>query len=119
MAKQRRIKVITVAVREVVVEITPQMVLDKITPGTRVTILIPNGKSLERDSSGRSTGKIIQDWKEATGRAVIVTRHNFNGPVSHVALNMGGRFGTPGVATVENLVGIGKLRVTDPPPKGS
>jgi len=73
-----------------------------IKPGDRVTILVPAGKSIKG-------GKIVQDWKNASGRAVIVTRHNYIGPVSHVALNMGGRFGMPGVATPENFVGFGSI----------
>lgn len=66
--------------------------LASIRPGDRVTILVPNG-----------FGRNGQEWKEATGRAVIVSP-------GHVALNMGGRFGTPGVATEENLVAVRKAK---------
>jgi hypothetical protein len=56
--------------------------------GQRVTIFIPNGR-----------GRNGVEYKEATGRAVIV-----NHARGTVALNMGGRYGTPGVATPENFV---------------
>lgn len=59
-----------------------------IRPGDRVTILVPNG-----------IGRNGQEWCERTGRAVICSG-------DHVALNMGGRYGTPGVATVKNIVRI-------------
>jgi predicted nucleic acid-binding Zn-ribbon protein len=62
--------------------------LKSIRPGDRVTILVPAGR-----------GRNGQEWKESTGRAVIVSE-------GHVALNMGGQHGTPGVATVENLVSV-------------
>jgi len=42
-----------------------------------------------------------QEYKNKTGRAVIVSP-------GYVALNMGGRFGTPGVATPENIVSVKK-----------
>jgi len=67
--------------------------LASIRPGDRVTIRVPNG-----------IGRHGIEWKEATGRAVIVS-------ADHVALNMGGRYGTPGVATVDNLVKVSKGRV--------
>lgn len=56
--------------------------------GDRVTIKIPNG-----------IGPNGVEYKESTGRAVIIS----NG---HVALNMGGKHGTPQVATPENIVKI-------------
>lgn len=66
--------------------------IDTIRPGDRVTILVPAG-----------LGRNGQEYKEATGRAVIVSP-------GHVALNMGGRYGTPGVATARNLVSVRKAR---------
>ena len=51
-----------------------------IRPGDRVTILSPQGH-------------------ERTGRAVICSG-------THVALNMGGKHGTPGVATPENVLSV-------------
>lgn len=62
--------------------------LASIRPGDRVTIRVPAG-----------FGRNGQEWKEATGRASIVSP-------GYVALNMGGRYGTPGVATEENLVSV-------------
>lgn len=66
--------------------------LAAIRPGDRVTILVPNG-----------IGRHGTDWKEKTGRAVM------RGPAGWV-LNMGGRYGTPGVATLDNLVTVTKGR---------
>lgn len=62
--------------------------------GDRVTILIPNGQSISRQPGSI---QIVQDWKQATGRAVMRGPHGW-------ALNMGGRYGTPGVATLKNFV---------------
>jgi hypothetical protein len=84
--------------------LTPE-ILSTIRPGTRLTILVPNGKSLER-IDGKATGKIVQDWKESIGKVVIV---NGNGTF---ALNMGGRFGIPGYADARNIVKIASKRVS-------
>lgn len=62
--------------------------LDTVKVGDRVTILVPNG-----------IGRHGQEWTRKTGRAVM------RGPAGWV-LNMGGRFGTPGVATDENTVAV-------------
>jgi hypothetical protein len=59
--------------------------------GDRVTILVPAG-----------LGRNGQEWKAATGRAVM---HSSNGGW---VLNMGGKHGTPGIATQENTVRINK-----------
>ena len=67
----------------------------RIRVGSRVTIRVPNGKSIDW-----TTGKIIQDWTQRTGRAVM------RGQAGWV-LNMGGRYGTPGIATPENVVAVG------------
>lgn len=61
---------------------------DLIKAGDRVTILIPNG-----------IGRNGVEYKEATGRAVM------RGPAGWV-LNMGGRYGTPGIAGVSNTVRV-------------
>ena len=66
--------------------------LDTIRPGDRVTIKVPNG-----------IGRNGIDWKNKTGVAVM------RGPVGWV-LDMGGRYGTPGVATDKNLVKVRKGR---------
>jgi len=65
---------------------TSMNAIDTIRPGDRVTILVPNG-----------IGRNGREYKEKTGRAVM------RGPAGWV-LNMGGRYGTPGVATEDNMV---------------
>jgi hypothetical protein len=67
---------------------TPAELIAKIRHGDRVTILVPNG-----------IGRNGQEWKEATGRAVMRGPHGW-------ALNMGGRYGRPGVATEKNIVAV-------------
>jgi hypothetical protein len=67
-------------------------ILDNIKPGDRVTILVPAGR-----------GRNGQEYKESTGRAVM------RGPAGWV-LNMGGRYGTPGIACEDNLVRVRKAR---------
>jgi len=57
--------------------------------GDKVTILIPAG-----------IGRNGQEWKEATGRAVMRSAHG------GWVLNMGGRYGTPGLADESNTVAI-------------
>ena len=66
---------------------------ERIEHGYRVTILIPCG-----------LGRNGQEYKPATGKAV---RLSANGGW---VLNMGGRHGTPGIATVENTLKIAKPR---------
>ncbi len=61
--------------------------------GDRVTILVPAG-----------FGRSGQEWKPATGRAVM---YSSNGGW---VLNMGGKHGTPGIATAKNTVRISKRR---------
>lgn len=65
---------------------------DSIRPGSRVTILRHNGLRLDRE-----TGKFVQEFKPATGVAVM------KGPAGWV-LNMGGQYGTPDICTPENFV---------------
>ncbi len=65
-------------------------VISTISAGDRVTIRIPAGRGMNG-----------QEWKEATGRAVMF------GPGGWV-LNMGGRYGTPGIANEENIVKVRK-----------
>lgn len=76
----------------------PADLIREIRIGSTVTIRVPNG-----------IGRDGQEWKEAKGRATIV---NFLRDPANltVALNMGGRFGTPGVATVSNIVAVGNKR---------
>lgn len=90
-------------------EKTPTLVpaedlIRSINVGDRVTILVPNGQKINRE-----TGKIEQEWKESTGKAVICN-HKRDPNNLTVALNMGGKFGTPGVATVQNIVAVGKRK---------
>ena len=61
--------------------------------GDRVTILVPAG-----------FGRNGQEWTEKTGRAVM---HSSNGGW---VLNMGGRYGTPGIAGPSNTVRVRKGR---------
>ena len=67
---------------------------DRIRFGSRVTILVHAGQRIDR-----ATGRLVPEWKEATGRAVL------RGPAGWV-LNMGGRYGTPGIATPDNVVKV-------------
>ena len=69
-------------------EAVREAMVANIRPGDRVTILVPAG-----------IGRNGQEWTERTGRAVICSG-------DHVALNLGGRYGTPGVATVKNIVRV-------------
>jgi len=64
----------------------------RIEVGDRVTINVPNGR-----------GRDGIEYKEKTGRAVICN-HKRDPNNLTVALNMGGPHGTPGVASVENIV---------------
>lgn len=73
--------------------ITPNDFQRSIHHGDKVTILIPNG-----------IGRDGVEYRPKTGRAVM---HSANGGW---VLNMGGRHGTPGIATVENTVRIQKAR---------
>lgn len=59
--------------------------LDRIKVGVRVTIQTPHGQ-------------------ERTGRVVMLGTHGW-------VLNLGGRYGTPGVATVENIVAVNGKRL--------
>lgn len=57
--------------------------------GDKVTILRYAGRNID--------GTL--DWKPATGRAVMRGPHGW-------VLNMGGRYGTPGIATDENTISV-------------
>lgn len=67
---------------------TKTALLETIKHGSKVTILVPAGY-----------GRNGQEWKPKAGRAVM------RGPAGWV-LNMGGRYGTPGVATEKNIVQV-------------
>jgi hypothetical protein len=57
-----------------------------IRPGDRVALQVPNG-----------IGRYGQEYKTVSGRAVMC----FD---THVVVNLGGRYGTPGVVTEDNYV---------------
>jgi hypothetical protein len=59
------------------------------------------------DGGKNRRGRNGIEWKEATGRAVICN-HRRDPSNFTAALNMGGPHETPGVATVRNIVAIGK-----------
>lgn len=63
-----------------------------IKPGSKVTITVHNG-----------IGRNGPEFKWKTGRAVIVGQ-------DVVALNMGGKHGTPGCCDIGNLVAVGKTK---------
>lgn len=63
--------------------------------GDRVSIRVPAGQRWDR-----AAGKLVTEWSVRTGRVVIV---NADGTA---ALNMGGRHGTPGLATADNIVRV-------------
>lgn len=66
----------------------PNCLVNAIRPGYRVTILVPAG-----------IGRNGMEYTPRTGRAVM------RGPAGWV-LNMGGRYGTPRVATESNVVKV-------------
>jgi hypothetical protein len=78
---------------------SPANIIANIRPGDRVTARFPNGKSIDW-----TTRKTVQDYAERTGTAVM--RSSVGGWV----LNMGGRFGTPGLVDEHNVVSVRKAR---------
>lgn len=58
----------------------PAAVFDLIRPGDRVTISTPHG--------GQLSGRCVMKFP------------------THAVLNLGGKYGTPGIATVENIVKV-------------
>lgn len=76
---------------------SPANIIASIKPGDRVTARFPNGKSINWE-----TRKVEQDYAERTGVAVMPS--NAGGWV----LNMGGRFGTPGLVDEHNVVSVRK-----------
>lgn len=76
--------------------ITPAaLLMTKIVNGARVSIRVPAGQKIGQE------GKIEQEWHVSTGRAVMRSSQT-----GGWVLNMGGRYGTPGVATAQNLVAV-------------
>jgi hypothetical protein len=74
-------------------------IIDTIRPGDRVTILVSAGLRFDRQS-----GKVVQEYKRATGRAVM--RSSAGGWL----LDLGGRYGRPGLADAANVVAVARLR---------
>lgn len=75
-----------------------QELVNSIKRGDRVTILVYNGYA-------RHNGGTVVEWVEKTGTAVMFAR----GGIGWV-LNMGGRYGTPGVAAADNTIAVRKAR---------
>lgn len=67
---------------------------DRIKFGDNVTILVYAGLAITEDRQGT-----FKTYTKRTGRAMLKSPGCW-------ALNMGGKYGVPGVATVENLVAI-------------
>jgi len=64
-----------------------EVLFDRIRPGKRVGILVPSG-----------VGPLnLQAWSKVEGRAVM------RGPAGWI-LNLGGRHGTPGLASADNTI---------------
>lgn len=66
--------------------------LNHIEPGDKITILVYAGR-----------GREGTEWKPKSGKAVMRGPHGW-------VLDMGGRFGTPGIADETNIVAIPRLR---------
>ena len=81
-----RVHLTTVGTRTV--ETTGADLINAARPGDKVTIHVPAG--LGRDGI---------EWRNAIGRVVIKSR-------GRLALDMGGKFGRPGVATPDNIVAL-------------
>ena len=79
-----RLTVHTVGVRTV--QTTGAQLIAQARPGDRVTIRVP-----------AAMGRGGIEWRERTGRVMIKSP-------GHLALDLGGQHGTPGVATAENIV---------------
>lgn len=69
----------------------PGSILDEIRHGDRVTILVPAG-----------IGREGQEYSKRTGRAMMRGPHGW-------VLDLGGRYGRPGIATEENIVSVRKV----------
>lgn len=83
-------------------KIAASELLASVKVGDYVTILVPNG-----------IGRNGQEWKPKTGRCVIVPNPILDmGRPCSVVLDMGGRYGTPGVADEQNIVRIGQRIAT-------
>lgn len=66
-------------------------ILATVRAGDRLMLLVPNG-----------IGRSGVEWKAVTGRAVMPSAHG------GWVVNLGGKFGTPGVVDVDNFVKVVK-----------
>lgn len=83
----------TIVIDEADLEIK-RALLASVRTGDKVTALFPAGQSSRR-------GKVVQEWVPRTGTA--------NGLLifqDHVVINLGGRYGTPGVVDASNIVRV-------------
>lgn len=67
---------------------------EKVKLGSKVTIKVPQGESIDWNEH-----KIVQEYKEGTGRCVMLFP-------AYAILNMGGPFGTPQVANADNILRV-------------
>ena len=61
-------------------------------PGDRVVVRLPAGLAIRG-------GKAVQEYAERTGKVILTFP-------DRLILNMGGRYGTPAVATTDNIVKV-------------
>lgn len=70
--------------------------LGRARPGDLVTGRFPNGKSIRR-------GRVVQDYKNRSGRVVLAYP-------DRLVLNMGGRYGTPGLVFADTLISVRRAK---------
>ena len=80
------------------------LTLREVRPGDRVTLTVHGGLNLDGTS----------DRKTVSGRAVIVNSFPMDPARDSVVVNIGGRYGTPAVATGDNFVRASKGRNRKP-----
>lgn len=59
-------------------------------------------------------GAARPEYREATGKAIIISPPHWEGPIERVTVNLGGRHGTPGVVTAENFLRVRKRSRENP-----
>lgn len=75
-------------------DLTPDILIAIARPGDKVSARFPAGMKLVR-------GKAVPEYKERAGRCVIA-----RAAPGTLVLNLGGKYGTPGCVTAENIVGL-------------
>lgn len=70
--------------------------IHSIRPGDKVTALFPAGMAIKN-------GKAVHEFKERTGKVNPLLIFP-----DHVVIDLGGRYGTPGVVTAENILRVRK-----------